>query len=167
MYATNFKPAKGTAKAERRQRTNWRQRRERIAMAIVRVRDPRCRFPLCGCEQFRYVLHVCHLVHRGMGGDPSGERTTTGGLVRLCAPRHLMHRLSVDRHTIRWEGLTDRGADGPIRWLIETEALWDAVRPVPDQVGEIELAREAEPYHLEPLTPWQESVLSELATMDL
>ena len=100
-----------------------------------------------------------------MGGDPSGERTTTAGLIRLCAPRHFMHRMAVDRRTIRWEGLTDRGADGPIRWLIDTEALWDDVRPIPDQVGEIELARERVPFEYEPMTPWQERLLRELAQM--
>ena len=102
-----------------------------------------------------------------MGGNPAGDRTIPELMILLCYWRHQHGRIAVDKGGIRWAALTADGANGPIRWYIDTEALWDELRPVVDQRGWIELARESRPGHLEPLNPWQTRVLRELGKMEL
>ena len=161
------KPAKGTAKAERAARRRALRKREHAAMMVVRRRDRVCRFPFCRCREFSLRTEVSHTRHRGMGGNPAGDRTVPELMVLLCRWRHQDGRIAVDRGGIRWAALTADGANGPIRWYIDTEALRDELRPVPDQRGWLELARESRPGHWEPLTPWQGRVLRELGKMEL
>lgn len=119
------KPSRGTAKAARRERTRQARKQERDAKAEVRRRDKTCRFPLCGCRRGGYALHVAHGTHKGMGGNPKGDRSTAAGMVLLCAPRHRESVLSIDRGTLRWEALTEAGADGPIRWQTKREVPFE------------------------------------------
>lgn len=149
-------------------------------MKQARFRDEVCRFPVCGClrrqssdpaSPFRF--EVSHQQHRGMGGDPGGERSHPSLLVLLCNWRHKLSKFSIDRHGIRWEALTDQGADGPIRWLIDLHFVYFSVEPVlpydgmePDESGDwLILAEETALHAYKPFTPAQSAILSWLAEM--
>ena len=55
--------------------------------AIVRERDDyRCRVP--GCMNPRRQLEVAHLEDKGMGGDPTGIRSTPAKMLVLCRDHH-------------------------------------------------------------------------------
>lgn len=84
----------------------------------VRDRDRVCRFPLCPCHRFGLFLEVSHREHKGMGGDPTGERSAPELMVLVCNWRHKESRYSIDKKTVRWVPLTDAGAKGPIAWEI-------------------------------------------------
>jgi len=109
------KPEKGSSLAAKRKRKREQKATESAAMKAARRRDRVCRFPICPCGQFKLRLEVAHQRHRGMGGNPKGDRTTTAGLVLLCVARH-QGSLSVHSGDLRWVGLTKDGADGPIAW---------------------------------------------------
>ena len=131
-------------------------------MLSVRKRDRRCRFPLCGCSRFGLRLHVSHSRHRGLGGNPAGDRTTAETLVYICAARHRESAMALDRGTIRWRALTPRGANGPIAWDV------DILARDPCRAGStrwIEVARESAPGLLEPLTAEQTRILTQMAEM--
>jgi hypothetical protein len=130
----NPQPKSGlTPSRLRRRRSGRLARQERANKARARRRDRRCRFPLCPCAGYGLALEVSHLVHKGMGGDPTGERSQPEGMVLLCHWRHKESRWSIDKGTLRWRPLTDRGADGLIAWDIKAMGHW------------LELAKEVPP----------------------
>lgn len=151
-------------------------------MRQARIRDAYCRFPVCGCVLSQSLPHrligeliaeVSHQVHRGMGGDPRGERTTPPLLLLLCNWRHKLSKFSIDRHGIRWEALTEQGADGPIRWLIDAEKA-SALSLEREGVGLfrtlspwIVLAEETAPHAFKPFTEAQSAILAWLAEMSV
>lgn len=133
---------------------------ERDAMQEVRARDRGCRFPLCGCRGL-FAVHVCHLVHRGMGGNPTGDRTDPARLISLCAWRHLLGRVSLDKHTVQIVPLTQRGMDGPCKFLIHSASL-----PMFDLPGQFwEVGREVRRGECAPFSGEQAVVLDWLASM--
>jgi 5-methylcytosine-specific restriction endonuclease McrA len=77
------KPAKGSALKAKRRRKAQGARRERQIMTQAKARDGyRCR--VCG----QPGTDAAHLRHRGMGGNPAGDRTTLENLVCLCRQCH-------------------------------------------------------------------------------
>lgn len=77
------KPAPGTALKAKRRRKAQATRREQQIMTQAKVRDGyRCR--VCG----RPGTDAAHLRHRGMGGNPAGDRTTLENLICLCRRCH-------------------------------------------------------------------------------
>lgn len=147
--------------ARRRRAKHARLKREENAnKAKVRARDGRCRFPLCGCAAQHLFLEVSHSEHKGMGGDPTGERSAPELMVYLCNWRHRIARYSIDRGRLRWVPLTPAGANGPIAW----EMFMD--NAVPGRPGEwVELARELELWRLAPIDPLVLPILQDLAQM--
>lgn len=131
---------------------------ERKAKEKVRDRDKRCRFPLCGCKKFRRHTEVSHSEHKGMGGNPAGDRSTSALMVLLCPFRHKENRYSIDRGLLKWEPLTDKGADGPIQWLM---AQNDPREPW------LIIARETAVQQIEKSTRTQRAHLTRLAEMDI
>lgn len=105
-----------SATVDRRKKRSLLKRAEDAAMAKVRRRDKKCRFPLCGCRKLGLTLHVSHQRHRGMGGNPAGDRTVPELMVLVCSARHRELPISIDRGTVRWRPLTEDGANGPIAW---------------------------------------------------
>lgn len=95
--------------------------------AKVRKRDKRCRFPLCGCKRFNLAQHVSHQHHKGMGGNPAGDRSTADQMILVCSARHKENEFAIDRGTIRWRALTDKGANGPIAWDVDYTQYWKVV----------------------------------------
>ena len=159
-FSTNFKSATPAKVTRAKQRTE-RKRLEDRHKAIVRKRDKRCRFPLCGCQRYKLACEVGHLVHKGMGGNPAGDRSTPSGMVYLCQHRHRRSRISIHAGTLRIEPLTDRGADGPLKWAVDGTSL-------PERVGTsgwVEVGRETAVGVLVPVSRSQRAILTELAKM--
>lgn len=166
------KPAKGTALRERRKRRRKTKTKETDAKRDVRLRDRYCRFPLCGCKRAGYALHVSHKVHKGMGGNPAGDRSTADSMVYICAPRHREHVLSIDRGTLRWVALTPMGAEGPIAWEYQPGEVFlpltnMLMTRLPVRGEWFELARERSIHVYEPLTEVQKGLLKEIARMQV
>jgi len=98
--------------------------RELAEKALVRKRDKTCRFPLCSCQRdhIRLRLEVAHHIHKGMGGNISGERSKRAGMVLLCEHRHRRAPVSLDKGTVRVTFLSPRGFDGAVRWEVDVNA---------------------------------------------
>lgn len=117
--ATKRKTTKAARASKRRKLTKV----ENSEKQKVRDRDKVCRFPMCGCRTRGIALHVSHSKHRGMGGNPTGDRTQTPLMVLVCAARHRENRISIDRGTLQWRALTSAGADGPIAWDVRKDEV--------------------------------------------
>ena len=119
-HATFAKPIRGTALLARRDRTATRKRAEQAIMQAAKKRDGYvCRWPGCAMKTRRLPMDVCHLIHRGMGGNPSGSRTaTTATLICLC--RH--HHGLLDANLIQVDRETKKIADGPLSFYERTES---------------------------------------------
>lgn len=80
--------------------------------------------------------------------------------------------MSIDRGTVRWRALTGEGANGPIMWEIDGDALQPfgvfTAAPVPAVLPRdwVEVATEKAVQRLEPLAEWQRAVLVDLARMN-
>src|SRR4030095_16608414 len=116
------KPKGPTARA-RATKARGLKTRENKNKQLVRDRDVYCRFPLCRCRQLAILPHVSHQVHKGMGGDPTGERSVPSLMIMLCAWRHREAPISIDNKTLRWRALTRAGAAGPVAWDVKISAL--------------------------------------------
>jgi len=181
---TARKKAKVTAR-----RTSDRIEREHKAAARRRDRY-RCRFPLCGCKRIGLTVEprveVSHDRHKGMGGNPKGDRSVPELLITLCPHRHQDGQVSRHKGTLRTRYLTDRANSGPVAWDVDAAYALEALRRagcglplgglplVPlheqglnDHVEWVEVARERAVQQLAPLHPWQERLLKNLAEMDL
>jgi hypothetical protein len=164
FQGTNFKEPKGSAKVERLIRRLALKATEDKSKAEVRRRDKRCRFAQCGCRRFGLRLEVSHAVHKGSGGNPKGERSAPELMVYVCSARHRENRMAIDRGTVRWRPLTAEGANGPIAWEIDVEAMQPFGSVFVPQ-GWIEVAQETAVGVLAPLTAWQRKTLNTLAGM--
>ena len=71
---TSFPKTGQLPKVARRLKQIARKQRETAEMRAVRRRDRKCRFPLCGCATFGLPLDCSHQQHRGIGGNPRGDR---------------------------------------------------------------------------------------------
>ena len=160
-----FKQPK-TLKVERFTKRHALDLKEEDAMRRARARDQRCRFPLCGCGRIGIVLDVSHKQHRGMGGNPAGDRTEPEKLILVCRSRHRQNRVSIDRGTLRWTALTARGSDGPITWDLDLRAIRSDLSAANHPIW-IELARERNRGEWEPFTIEQAAVLKALRGMEL
>lgn len=125
----------------------------------------RCRFPLCGCKQLGLALDArlesSHHQHKGMGGDPTGERSLPWLLVTLCKHRHQDGAVSIHKGTLRPKFLSTKAYDGPIAWEIRTDSA------IADKPIWREVARETAVQKWEPFTSRQRAMLEKLAEMDL
>lgn len=174
---SQFKDARGTAKRERRERKATVDKKERDAKGAVRKRDKFCRFPLCGCRKHKRVMHVSHQEHKGIGGNPAGDRSTTKTMILLCADRHNGSRVAIHAHTIEWTARNLLlGANAGIVWWMSIEEASRHIE-LPAVVGAavirsgfatdwIRIAVEERPGTLSPLVPWQRELLDKLAKMD-
>jgi hypothetical protein len=168
--------------ALRRERNRRRRRRKKVvkdAAAEVRKRDKVCRFPRCGCRRLGMTMkawpEVSHAQHRGMGGNPTGDRSTTALMALLCKWRHQDAPFSRHKGTLRHVPLTDRGFDGPVRWEIDILAMpgWTPERREFAQNLLSEIGRwrpiwiETAPGVGAAPDDWAEDVLTELASMEV
>lgn len=169
MNSANWKVGREALRRERARRRRRRVKLVKSAAKDVRERDRVCRFPKCGCATLGFSLkaisEVSHELHRGMGGNPTGDRSTTAGMCLLCKWRHQDARFSLHKRSLRVRFLTDRGFDGPIAWEIDCGRMPGArgTRLVVWRV----LAIESEIGVWLPFDDWQLEVLEELAAMEL
>lgn len=144
---------------------------ERVNKAAARKRDGalhhqvlgRCRFPICGCHALggadrpgsKSFIEVSHFErHKGMGGDPTGERSLPERLICVCNWRHKDGQFAIDKKKLRAVPLTAAGANGPVAWEMFL-----------DISGWFELARETAVQVLAPIEPNRISILTDLAKM--
>ena len=112
--ATLSKPAKGSALLARRARAERRRAEARTIMREARHRDgDRCQFPGCAYRAMSMPIDVCHLRHRGMGGNPAGDRTTRQTLITLCRVHHGQY----DAADFDIRPLQTCGTDGPCEFV--------------------------------------------------
>jgi hypothetical protein len=111
MAFTSFwKPAKGSSLLQKRTTRQARVAAEQKAMKAAKARDgQQCRHPRCGYKSKQLPIDPCHQVHRGMGGDPKGTRTTRATVISLCRIHHGLY----DAGDLRIEPLTGQDFDGP------------------------------------------------------
>lgn len=109
-HVTFPKPLRGDGLLASRQRTKDRKAHEERVMGEAKRRDGSvCRWPDCEYKTDRLPIDPCHLVHRGMGGDPKGTRTTKDSIIALCRKHHGL----MDAALIEIEPQTEQGTDGP------------------------------------------------------
>jgi len=111
------KPRRGDYWIEKRKQRADRDAAEDRIMQAALSRDLRtCRFPKCPFAKKGMLIDPAHfLQHRGMGGNPSGERTErTGQIVALCRRHHddLDKYGQIEIHVMD----SAREADGPLAW---------------------------------------------------
>jgi hypothetical protein len=116
-HATNFKPAKGTALMQRRERRKDVDAFEDAEKHKVRIRDMYCRWPACEyCRRYKNLtLHVAHLKGKGRGGDSRAQN-----MMLLCSLRH-EGPISLHSGDCRISPLSSRGTDGPCIFEIQDE----------------------------------------------
>lgn len=142
----------GEQKAERQGLRRRRRDKEQDAKREVRRQDRYCRFPLCGCDRAKLQWEVAHLQHKGMGGNPAGDRSDPSRLIYLCTARHQTGLVSLHAGTLEIEPLTSDGTRGPCSFRIRQGDTW------------VEVGREHALHEFDPFTPEQRRVLIELAT---
>jgi len=159
------KPPGPTAKA-RAKRARGLKAREHANKQLVRDRDEYCRFPLCRCRFRGDPLHVSHQRHKGMGGNPAGDRSVPWLMILLCAWRHREAPVSIDRGTLRWRAMSLKGASGPVAWDLQVSALGSAVTfDIPAEAiadGWVTVATGVT-LHNYAFAPWQARILNRLA----
>lgn len=105
------KPMKGAALLASRERRAVHVRDEQREMQAAKRRDGhKCRWPSCAYAKRDLPIDACHLVHRGMGGDPKRTRTTRDQIWAACRIHHGLY----DRGEIDVQPLTSAGTDGPL-----------------------------------------------------
>lgn len=177
------KPSR-TARAKQKDRTRvLRAGHERAEKGKAKRRDRGCRFPLCGCRRLGLLVkarrEVSHDKHKGMGGNPIGDRSTAAIMVELCNHRHQDGVISRHKGTLRSRFLDDDlGYFGPIEWYIEAETLMKinprlGVMTLPFRTWATDgwmgvcVARETAVGQVGLLASWQREVLEQLARMEL
>lgn len=176
VKAHKEKRGKGPTAKRRASKRRKLDRAETANMRKVHKEDGYCRFPLCGCDHglgapnrtyLEVKPEVAHLEHRGMGGDPTGDRTQPDRLILLCNWRHKLSKFSLDRSGIKCEPLTDNGTRGRVAWLVQKHTLPISVTDEEIMLanGWIEVAVELSPHVFRPFTSEQLAVLRYLATM--
>jgi len=112
------KPIKGTFLLERKQRRSEIVKREQQIMSQAKKRDGNvCRFPMCRHKSLR--IETAHFHHRGIGGDPSGDRTQLPILVTLCVAHHGQYDACLIDVQPQDSAL---GANGPLDFFVRTES---------------------------------------------
>jgi hypothetical protein len=107
------KPSRGSALVASRLRRRERKAAEDAVMRAAKQRDGhRCRFPWCDFRGLELPLDACHVRHRGMGGNPSGDRTaTTDQLICFCRRHHGLYDAGTHFDI---QPQTPKGCDGPV-----------------------------------------------------
>jgi len=163
----HFKEGTST-KVDRFKRRMQAKGKEDAEKQKVRRRDGYCRFPLCGCGRMRLRTEVSHSEHKGMGGNPAGDRSKADLMVLVCHRRHKDGRVAIDKGTLRWRALTARGSNGPIAWDVDLPPSCDlyALLPANRKSPWFELARETAPHTYQPMRDLQIKILKGLAEME-
>lgn len=125
MIPSLQKPARGSGRLERRAKRTAVRSFEEAEKAKVRIRDKgRCRWPMCR-HQRTGRFEVAHVIRaKGFGGD-HGTVSHDHQMMNLCYfhhqgdPQDGHPEGSIERHNLKIEPLTDKGTNGPCRFLQE------------------------------------------------
>jgi hypothetical protein len=169
-FVSNWKPSRTARKLKERRDRLDEKNKEQTAKRDVRRRERyKCRIPLCGCAKLGLVLdarlEVSHSKHKGMGGNPLGDRSVTELMVLLCSHRHQFGAISIHAGTLRVKFLTRDRFDGAVAWWIDANRLRSDYGAHPPKWRE--LARELSPAVWIPPNDWQRATLERLAEMEL
>lgn len=108
------KPLKGEYAAERKKAQRAHKDREADIMRRVKAEDGhRCRVPKC--SHLDLPVDVMHRQHRGMGGNPTEDRTVPEGLMAGCR----IHHSAYDRGRLEIVELTSRGWRGACEFYMD------------------------------------------------
>lgn len=109
------KDAPGTVWLDRRSRRAARKAAEDKTMREAKKRDGNiCRVPGCEFMSKKPRIECAHLDHRGMGGNPAGDRTQVDKLIALC----FIHHAQFDKQmTLDIQPITKAGTSGPCAWF--------------------------------------------------
>jgi len=141
----HFKGVKTSRVAKRVKRANEKTAEEKNKKQ-VRRRDKRCRFPMCGCRRLKIQPHVAHLEHKGIGGNPAGDRSQPELMILVCACRHRENRISIDKGTLRCKPfMSDEAARrigkpgtlGPVVWEIRFDELPEKIQKMRRKTKEL------------------------------
>lgn len=157
---------KVTRTLKRRERDNTEEKNKKEVRRRDNQKRGGCSFPLCGCKRFGLAKHVCHLEHKGMGGDPRGERSLPMFMIQQCIARHREHAFSLDKGTVQCRPRTRSGTNGPVEWWLDVEMLRH-FGLVSFRAEWWMVARESAVGVLEPLSNTQREVLEALAEMQM
>lgn len=81
------KPPKGEFLSQRKGKSRSRVTEEQKVMReAVRLDHHKCRYPKCSHTDM--PVDPCHVVHRGMGGNPKLDRTTLESIFAGCRIHH-------------------------------------------------------------------------------
>lgn len=112
-FGALLKSPKGAAMVKSRVTRRKRVSDEQKAMQAALKRDGRkCRRPRCEFAPLKLTVDPCHMVHRGMGGNPKGDRTTRATVIALCRRHHGMYDKTDHARELRIEPLTPLDFDG-------------------------------------------------------
>lgn len=157
----------GPTARRRAQRRRELTAAERAAKEKVRDRDKHCRFPRCGCISGGYsmkdILTVSHDRHKGMGGDPTGEKSQPELMLSLCKWRHQDAPVSKHAGTMRTRYLTLEKNNGPLLFEVDLAAVYPGMHA--NKGIWYVVATETDIGVLAPLNGEQERVLEDLAEM--
>jgi hypothetical protein len=119
------KPVRGSALLARKERRSVRQRLEQKEMQAAKKRDHgKCRWPNCQYAKKDIPIDAAHIVrHRGMGGNPDGDRTTRNQVAALCR----LHHGLFDAAEVDIQPTTDAGTDGPMAFYTKDKETGDFV----------------------------------------
>lgn len=119
MTTPNWKPAKGTALLQARERRASRVAAEqKVMQAALRRDEHKCRVPRCEYASKKLPIDPAHKVHRGIGGDPRGTRTTLDTIIGLCR----IHHGQYDQGVLVIEPLQEAlGFNGPCAYYVPAE----------------------------------------------
>jgi hypothetical protein len=158
-----------SSKVQRFIKRTERDGKEQIEKRKVRNRDKFCRFPLCGCGKMKLRTEVSHSTHKGMGGNPAGDRSQAELMVLVCGARHKDNTIAIDRGTLRWRALTARGSNGPIAWDVDIPPYLDLAECLPSTRKShwFEVARESAPHVWHCFNSEQQRILKQLSEMTL
>jgi len=123
------KPTRTASRSVAQQKRAEARKHEREEKAAVRLRDRRCRFPLCACRlSVKPILEVAHTTHKGMGGNPAGDRSDRRTMVLLCRQRHQDGEVSLHKGTLRVVFQDQRkGFEGHVDWQVRQGSRWVTV----------------------------------------
>jgi hypothetical protein len=129
----NEKPIRGSGLLARRERRADLTAHEQKEMQAALRRDGRqCRVPQCGFKYQKLPVDPCHRVHRGMGGNPKGDRTTRQSVIALCR----MHHGYYDRGILLIDPLDETKAfDGPCSFRSHDSRSGNTVRLASEKNG--------------------------------
>lgn len=121
MGTATPKPVKGDDWKRSRQRRAERRLHERKQMDAAKRRDGnKCRVPRCEHAPRSPRIEPAHYIHRGMGGNPSGDRTERALIVSLCFLHHADYdwKTNVD---LEIEPQTSAMFDGPCAYYFRAK----------------------------------------------